>query len=303
MVYTIGEVVLDIIFKTIDDLKVKPGGSMLNTAVSLGRLGVKVSHVSQMSTDRASGMLIQFLEENGVNTKFIIRNSFIKTNLALAYLNEKNNAEYSFYKDKLELQHEFEFPAIESLDIIHYGSFFSINENIHPQLHAFLDKITDKQIIKLYDPNFRIAHLPELVKLKPMIENNIKKANIVKGSDEDFANIYGLQSGDNVWKIMKEFGVKILFYTKGEKGSEIHTNNGKITQDAHKVEVISTIGAGDTYSAGIIYFLKSKIVAGITIDDISLEQWRDCIKIAHNFSEQTCMSLDNYLSKEYCNCI
>jgi len=257
MVYTIGEVVLDIIFKTIDDVKVKPGGSMLNTAVSLGRLGVNVSHVSTISTDRASEMLIHFLEKNGVLTKYIFRSSLIKTNLALAYLNEKNNAEYSFYKDKLEMQNEFEFPEIESSDIIHYGSFFSINQNVHNQLHKFFDSIASQNITKLYDPNFRSAHLPELQKLKPMIENNFKKATLVKGSNEDFEHIYGIQTGDQAWLIMKGFGVKVLFYTKGENGSEIYTEKGNVLLDANKIKVISTIGAGDTYSAGIIYFLKN----------------------------------------------
>ena len=303
MVYTVGETVLDIIFKTIDDVKVKPGGSMLNTAVSLGRLGTNVFHISTMATDKASDMLLTFLEQNGVNTKFIFRNNLIKTSLALAYLNEKNNAEYIFYKDKLEFQNKLAFPELRKYDIVHYGSFFSINENMHAQLHVFLDKIGDRSVIKIYDPNFRKPHLPQLEQLKPMIENNFMKADIVKGSNEDFENIYGINSGFEAWAILQKFDVKVLFYTKGEKGSEFYCKKGKLDIETHKINVVSTIGAGDTYSAGIIYFLTSKLHETVVLDEISLEQWRQCIKLAHDFSVQTCQSLDNYLSTEYCNSI
>jgi fructokinase len=303
MVYTVGETVLDIIFKTIDDVKVKPGGSILNTAVSLGRLGVDVFHISTMATDKASDMLVSFLEQNGVNSNFIFRNNLIKTSLALAYLNEKNNAEYTFYKDRLEFQNKLEFPELEKNDIVHYGSFFSINENMHAQLHAFLDKIDNQQVIKIYDPNFRKPHLPQLEQLKPMIENNFTKADIVKASDEDFENIYGFKTGNEAWMAIQRFGVKVLFYTKGERGSELYCKNGNIELNSHKIEVVSTIGAGDTYSAGIIYYLSSKLNDTIVLDEISLDEWRNCIKLAHMFSAQTCQSLDNYLSTEFCKSI
>ena len=69
MIYTIGEIVLDIIFKTLNDVKVKPGGSMLNTAISLGRLGVNVSHVSSIANDKASDTRIKTLSGARNNLK------------------------------------------------------------------------------------------------------------------------------------------------------------------------------------------------------------------------------------------
>lgn len=300
MVYTIGETVLDIIFKTIDDVKVKPGGSMLNTAVSLGRLGISVAHISTMSTDKASDLLIDFLEQNGVNSKFIFRADSIKTSLALAYLNESNDAEYTFYKDKLESQEELSFPALTNFDIIHFGSFFSLNPNMHHQLHQFFENSAQQNVIKLYDPNFRKPHLPDLPMLKPMIENNFNKADIVKGSNEDFENIFGLKTGEEVWSLLMNKGVKVLFYTKGERGSEVFSAQGSISVNSAKIKVISTIGAGDTYSAGIIYFLKKQFIEFPNLDTIKMEVWRECAIQAHVFSEATCQSLDNYLSVEFC---
>jgi fructokinase len=102
---------------------------------------------------------------------------------------------------------------------------------------------------------------------------------------------------------IQRFGVKVLFYTKGERGSELYCKNGNIELNSHKIEVVSTIGAGDTYSAGIIYYLSSKLNDTIVLDEISLDEWRNCIKLAHMFSAQTCQSLDNYLSTEFCKSI
>lgn len=301
MIYTIGETVLDIIFKSFDDVKVKPGGSMLNTAVSLGRLGVKVSHISSISSDKVSDLLIEFLQENGVDTNYMHRNTNINTSLALAHLNNNNDAEYTFYKEKTTNAIDLEFPIVNKNSIIHYGSFFSINSNVHNQLHSFLGKVNDEEGIKLYDPNFRKPHLPQLTQLIPMIENNFRMADIVKASDEDFENIFGIKSGVEAWRLMKNYEVAVLFYTKGKDGSELFCNKGKLSSKAKQIDVMSTIGAGDTYSSGIIYFLNSIIDNEVSLNEITMVQWQECVRIAHEFSAQTCQSFDNYLSKEYCD--
>lgn len=299
MVYTIGETVLDIIFKNIDDVTVKPGGSMLNTAISLGRLGVDVSHISTLSTDKASDMLIDFLNSNGVATEHIYRSRKIKTSLALAYLNEFNNAEYSFYKDDLNLKDALVFPKISSSDVIHFGSFFSINRNVHKQLHEFLLVAQKKHAVIVYDPNFRKPHLPMLQILMPLIESNFKAADIVKASDEDFANIFNVNTGSDAWKIIREFGVKVLFYTKGSEGSEVYCDSGSANIVAPEIKSLSTIGAGDTYSAGVIKCLLGIDFENIT--NVSLEHWKDCLLVATDFAAETCKSMDNYLSVEFCN--
>lgn len=298
MIYTIGETVLDIIFKKIDDVSVKPGGSMLNTAISLGRLGCKVGHISTLSEDKASDMLIKFLDDNGVHTKFIYRSKKIKTSLALAYLNNENNAEYTFYKDDLNLKDSLTFPKAKAKDIIHFGSFFSINRNVHNQLHDFLSEAKKMDTITIYDPNFRKPHLPMLQLLMPLIKKNFQVADIVKASDEDFYNMFKVKSGVEAWSIVKDFGCKVLFYTKGNNGSEFFCDRERLRTDIDAISVVSTIGAGDTYSAGIINYLSS--INFERLNDISLDHWNECIKMASDFAAETCKSMDNYLSREYC---
>ncbi|MBU3927393.1 MAG: carbohydrate kinase, partial [Bacteroidetes bacterium] len=71
MNYTLGESLLDIIFTNLNDVAAKPGGSMLNAAVSLGRMNLPVTHISEMGSNMVAELMLDFLEKNGVNTDYI----------------------------------------------------------------------------------------------------------------------------------------------------------------------------------------------------------------------------------------
>lgn len=299
MIYTIGEVVLDIIIKNLNQVQVKPGGSMLNTAISLGRLGLPVNHLSVISHDKASDLLIEFLEENHVGHKTILRYNEIKTNLALAFLDKNNNAQYSFYKERFRNYPQFKFPKPATSDFIHFGSFFSLNPEFYPQLEKFLANAKKANSVVLYDPNFRKPHLNQLEKLSPIIQKNIENSSIIKGSNEDFENIYNITTGEETWNLLKTMGPKILIYTKGGSGVELFSNNFHIEVPAIPVSTISTIGAGDTFSAGIIYQLSRFADLKKTFLDLSPTDWKFCLETAVQFASETCQSYDNYLSVAY----
>ncbi len=302
MIYTVGEILLDIIIKTFNDVKIKPGGSLLNTAISLGRLNVDVSHISFLSNDKASDLLIDFMKENNVETELINRLSNIKTDLALAFLDKNNNADYSFYKDVIVNSDNFNSGLNHSTNIIYYGSLFSIDPNIHNYLQSIL-KTCSPGCIKMYDPNFRVSYKNQLQEFRGMIEKNFEAADIVKASDEDFDNIFGIKTGLEAWEKMKEFNVSVLFYTKGANGSEFYSAQGSFSTAIEEIMVVSTIGAGDTFSAGIIYYLNSLLNKGVDLKSISIAQWQQCVNTSHEFSSQTCQSIDNYLSEQYCDTI
>jgi fructokinase len=299
MVYTLGETVLDIIINSIDEVRMRPGGSMLNTSISLGRLGIPVSHISLVANDKASDMLRSFLNTNGVDTNYLQQEEGLKTSLALAFLDEHKNASYSFYKETLKKSPTLHFPETSAPDIVHFGSFFSLNPIIHNQLHKFLEKCRKSHSTILYDPNFRKPHLPELQKLMPLIESNLSAAHIVKASNDDLENIFGVGNPDQAWEVIKKYEVEILIYTMGEHGVWIYGPKQKLFVPSKKIDIISTIGAGDTFSAGIICYLHRKMKEGAMYQQFTMSQWQECLELATEFAAETCQSYDNYLSPEF----
>ena len=186
----IGETVLDIIFRDEQPISAVPGGSTFNAVVSLGRSGVKCSMISETGNDRVGRNIIHFLEENGVDSSNINVYPESKSPLSLAFLNEKNDADYIFYKDHPNDRIDYIYPDIHPDDIVLFGSFFALNPVIRPQVFAFLNYARQHGAILYYDINFRSSHRHEVMKTTPNLLENLELADIVRGSEEDFDVLY-----------------------------------------------------------------------------------------------------------------
>lgn len=186
----IGEAVLDIIFKDNKPVEAVPGGSAFNAITSLGRCGVSTSFISEAGNDHVGKYIIEFLKSNGVNADNVTTFPDSKSPVSLAFLNEKNDAEYIFYKDHPHDQLEFTYPDIQPDDIVLFGSFYAVNPVIRPQLVGLLDYARSHGAIIYYDVNFRPAHKDEVIRITPNLIENLDYADIVRGSHEDFATLY-----------------------------------------------------------------------------------------------------------------
>lgn len=182
----IGETVLDIIFRNDQPTAAVPGGSTFNAMISLGRCGVPTDFISETGNDRIGKRIIDFLQENGVNTEHVNVFPDSKSPLSLAFLNDSNDAEYIFYKDHPRDQLDFVYPEINADDIVLFGSYYALNPVIRPQVKGFLDYARSRGAIIYYDVNFRPSHQDEVMKLTPNLLENFGMADIVRGSHEDF---------------------------------------------------------------------------------------------------------------------
>lgn len=298
-VYSVGETVYDIIFKNDKPVDAKPGGALLNTAVSLGRLGIDAYLIGDLADDKIGDLTYNFLKENNVKTDYIFRYSDAKSRLALAFLNDDNSPSYSFYKIRKTGKAELIFPEPEENDIILFGSFYGMKAEIRPGLVAFLKKARKKGAIIVYDPNFRAAHKDMLKEVMPMIEENMKLSHIIKGSDEDFMNIFGKDNAPGTYNLIKEITDAALIYTANRHGVWLQSKNHHKHYDALAIEPLSTIGAGDTFMAGIAY---SIIKNNLIFDDpekISREYWNKMIRTSIEFSGHVCMEYDNYVTAKF----
>lgn len=123
----IGETVLDIIFKNGKPTEAVPGGSTFNAIVSLGRAGVPCTFFSEAGNDRVGEYIINFLRDNGVNADNVNVYPDSKSPVSLAFLNERNEADYVFYRDTPHEHLDFEYPDIQPDDIVLFGSFYAVN--------------------------------------------------------------------------------------------------------------------------------------------------------------------------------
>jgi sugar/nucleoside kinase (ribokinase family) len=186
----IGETVFDIIFKNNQPLTARPGGSVYNALISLGRLGTQPIFISEIGDDKIGGIIKSFLLENNVETQYIYSYDRGKTPLALAFLDEQQNADYLFYKDYPNDRLDYIMPRINKDDIIVIGSYFALNPVLRDKLTYLLDFAKERKAIIYYDVNFRKTHINNIRHLMPTILENFEYAHIIKGSDEDFMNIY-----------------------------------------------------------------------------------------------------------------
>jgi len=297
-IFAIGETVFDIIFKNGKPVSSTPGGSMLNTAVSLGRLGLDVHFISEYGNDKVGNLVDDFLRSNGVNTEFAFRYHGFPSSLALAFLDKNNNAEYSFYKHYPEKRLDVSFPEPTVNDIVIYGSFYGIDPEIHSRLKPFLELAHKKDALVIYDPNFRRPHLPGMDTYRPIMMENFAHADIVKGSDEDFELIFGALTAGEAWKHLNGL-CDMLIYTANKNNVELCMPNVHDSYPVPSLSPVSTIGAGDTFNAGLIFGLISLHIGKKELKLLNEGLRAIIIEHAISFAGHVCMSYDNYISPEW----
>lgn len=298
-VFAIGETVLDLIFDQSKKVNTKPGGAMLNTSVSLGRLSIPVFFITEIGDDNAGNFILKFLLQNGVDTSFTSQFKNGQTALALAFLDENENAEYSFYKNYPSERMSQEMPMLSSNDIVLFGSFFAITKEVRQPLINFIKQAKRNNAIILYDPNFRRPHLNELPEIKDDILKNISYASIVRGSNEDFKLIFEADNADEAFDIVKQNGCSFLIYTSSDKSVEFRSEKISFSIPILPVDTKSTIGAGDNFNAGIIYSLIMHDLMNNNLGNVKKELWQSILYIAAKFGSHVCTHFDNYISRDF----
>ncbi len=298
-VFGIGETILDIIFRNDQPQKAVPGGSVFNGLISLGRLNVPVSFISELGNDRVGDMIRDFMEDNHITTEFVDCFPDGKSPISLAFLDDDKNANYIFYKDYPAQRLEVPLPKIEKDDIFVFGSYYSLNPVLRARMVEFLQYAQERKAIIYYDPNFRKAHAHEAIRLMPTVLENLEFADIVRGSDEDFQNLYGKSDAQEVYKEHIQFYCDRFLTTHGANGVNLHTRNFTRHFDSPQIQPLSTIGAGDNFNAGIIYGLLKYDVRHADLPSLDQDTWEKIIRCGMDLASEVCQSYDNYISKEF----
>ena len=285
----IGETVFDIVFKDGKPQAAVPGGSVFNAIISLGRTagaaasgsasGVSASGgtvasstaasstaagcaaprvimATQMGKDNASEIIIDFMQRNNVETTHAICVEGRQSTISLAMLDSRNDARYEFFRDSA--MPKFQTPDIEFEpgDILLFGSFFSISPATRLQVRELVARARSQGAIIYYDINFRKGPHGNSPHIKDYIEENCALSTIVRGSSEDIGNIYGECTAAEAYRDHISSLCSNFICTKGADSTEVFSPGLHATSPVHKIETLSTIGAGDNFNAGVVYTLS-----------------------------------------------
>jgi len=250
-----------------------PGGSVFNTAIALGRLGAPSGFFCGISSDLFGKILIDALEASGVDASHAHR-SDRPTTLAFVTLTN-GQASYAFYDENTagRMLSEADLPKATNLDALFFGGISLVVEPCAAAYEALLAREAENSVIMI-DPNIRPSFISDEGTYRARLDRMITKADIVKVSDEDLLWLAGDGDIDTRAGELLAKGPSLICVTEGEKGVRGFTKSGVVHVASKRVEVVDTVGAGDTFNAGVLAALHDRglltkdNVSALTEDDI-----------------------------------
>lgn len=253
------------------------GGAIFNTAIALGRLGVPTGFLTGLSTDLFGGQLAADLEKSQVDTRFAIR-SDLPTTLAFVRLSQ-GHATYTFYDENTagrSLDAENLPDLTDNATALYFGGISLISEPCADFYAALAEREARRRIIAL-DPNIRSGFIKDEPRYRARLKRMIAVADILKVSDEDLIWISpeGETLEDKARALLQE-GPKVLILTKGSEGAlAFVAGRDPVSVSARKAVVVDTVGAGDTFNAGVLEslfrtgLLRKTEIANISDPDLT----------------------------------
>ncbi len=289
MVYCIGNNNYDIFFEDDRLTGGAPGGSMLNIAVSLGRLGADVQLVTTLGQDPLGDMILRFLKKNHVGTGYIQTSRSQQTSLAVAFLNEAKKPVYTFYGETKPAEQVLLSP-LKQEDILLYGSSFAIHPKTSAEVDAWIESAQKAESIQVYDPNIRKKCAFQFEGAYDKAMQRIAQADIVKFSDEDSAAL-----GMNAGEVCERFPEKFMVMTRGNQPVVFMHRGEKLKIPVKTIEPVNTTGAGDAFNAGFIRALTEEKLLREQLHEKSLGFWHQAISKGIATAAKVCQSAENYV--------
>ena len=190
-------------------------------------------------------------------------------------------------------------PDVSADDIIMIGSYFAITPVLRDKVKELLDKAHEAGAIIYYDVNFRSTHVNEAIKLMPTIIENFEYTDILRGSTEDFQNMFRQTDADKVYQNHVAFYCPNFICTDAGGDVRLRTKNVCKNYPVTPLKAVSTIGAGDNFNAGVVYGLLKYRVRRADLAELSENDWDAIIRCGMDFSADVCKSVSNSVSKEF----
>jgi fructokinase len=239
------------------------GGGPFNTAIAFGRLDVPVGFLGTISRDADGLMLAQRLIDSRVDTS-VVRWSDAPTPRAVVHHLSDGRNEYTFHLDGTALVDlpVDELPALpEQAWAVYVGTLALAIDPPASAFEALVDREAGPRQVIL-DPNVRPEIFGDVDVYRRRFERLARLADVVKLSDDDAAWIYPDCSVEYVLRLILDFGPRVVAVTRGENGAVAGSSDGAVDVAGIPVEVVDTVGAGDSFGAALVTALVDEGVFG-----------------------------------------
>jgi fructokinase len=260
-ILVVGEALVDVVRRASDTTTgedvVHPGGSPLNVAVGLQRLGVQATLHSAFGADPHGVAIAQHLEASDVSvTASTVSDR--ATSVALATIGADGAATYTFSLDWDPAP--LDVPD-GSFDAVHTGSIGAALEPGATMVEDLLTRLRPTTTVS-FDPNVRPQLMGAPEDARARVERLVALSDVVKASDEDIAWLYPDASVAEILERWLELGPALVVVTRGAHGADALAASGPAHVPAPPTEVADTIGAGDSFMAGLLAALSDLQVLG-----------------------------------------
>ncbi len=256
MILSCGEALIDMLPRTTAGGEAAfapyPGGAVFNTAIALGRLGAPSGFFSGLSTDLFGRLLTEALDASKVDSALAIR-SARPTTLAFVTLTN-GQASYAFYDEMTAgrmLSPDDLPPLPASVTALFFGGISLVGDPCGAAYEALMLREA-KQRVTMIDPNIRPGFITDEHAYRARIGRMIAAADVVKLSDEDLRWLEGPGAIADLAGAILSRGARAVFVTEGAEGAHAFTRGHHVFAPARKVAVVDTVGAGDTFNAGVL---------------------------------------------------
>ncbi|MGI9501861.1 MAG: PfkB family carbohydrate kinase [Geminicoccaceae bacterium] len=243
-------------FADLPSFKPAPGGAAANVAVGLARLGIRSAFMGKVGDEAFGHLLVDTLKREGVDVEPVRIDEKARTALAFVTLTKDGERDFLFYRhpsaDMLFTPDEVDVAAIDRARIFHFDSISLAAAQPRETALFAADQAAHAGKLISYDVNLRLPLWGSEAEAKNGIREGLKRAAVVKLSDEELVFMTGGSSPQSIRSELWHDGLKLVVLSLGQKGCIALTKHGEREIPSLPVTTVDTTGAGDGFVAGLL---------------------------------------------------
>ncbi len=268
-VVALGELLIDFAPHSVNEagypvLSANPGGAPGNFLAALTKYGCRTAMIGKVGDDAFGKALVKTLEDAGIDARGIRIDPNVFTTLAFVSLDASGNRDFSFARkpgaDTCLTPEEVDEELIADAKVFHFGTLSLTDEPAAGATRHAIELAKRHGALISLDPNLRKPLWKREEDAREAIEWSLHQSDIVKISDEEIDWLWGFSPEEGAEKLLREYGVSLVYATLGPKGCYAANGTNRVTvQSPSGIHVVDTTGAGDIFGGSAMsQFIRCK---------------------------------------------